>query len=310
MTSPAILDVAAFLLGLLFGSFLNVCVSRLPHHQSIVNPRSHCPTCQHPIRWYDNIPILSFLLLRARCRDCGTPISVQYPLVELTTALWFTLVATRIAHILFLNSLGPIPVDALINALLGELALAILGFLLLGLLVMDWQTLRLPDAFTLTGIAIALFLVCTQAIFLGPKEDQVLLHHKAPITAAMSVEKGNVFLTGPESLIGGRFLAILAIAAILLAVRAAYQLLRHREGLGLGDVKLLAMIAAFLGFRPALLALFLGVLAAAVYALTLLARRRATPTTRLPLGSFLAAGGLLAAAFGPTLIARYLALFP
>ena len=205
---------------------------------------------------------------------------------------------------------APSPPTPSTNAILGEIGLAILGFLLLGLLVMDWQTLRLPDAFTLTGIAIGLFLVCTQAIFLGPKEDQILLRHKAPITAAMSVEKGNVFLTGPEALIGGRIVAILAVAALLLAIRKTYQLLRHREGLGLGDVKLLAMIAAFLGFRSALLALFLGVVAAALYGLLLLARGRAQATTRLPLGSFLAAGGLVAAAFGPSLIAQYLSLLP
>jgi leader peptidase (prepilin peptidase)/N-methyltransferase len=174
---------------------------------------------------------------------------------------------------------------------------------------MDWQTYTLPDAFTLTGIAIGFFLICTQAVFLGPTEDQVLLHHKAPITAAMSVEKGNVFLTGPEALIGGRLVAILGAAALLLVIRKAYKLLRNREGMGLGDVKLLAMIAAFLGFWPAILALFAGVLTASVYGIALLLRGKANAATRLPFGSFLATGGLLSALFGPVLIDRYTSLF-
>ena len=299
MSTTLIFELAAFLLGLLFGSFLNVCIARLPLHQSVAKPASRCPHCLHPIRFYDNIPILSWLLLRARCRDCKASISFQYPAVELATALWFTLIAARF----------PVTSEFLAASSITGISLLILGFLLIGLLVTDWQTHLLPDAFTYPGIAIALFLVCTQAIFLGPTEDQVLLRHKAPITAAMSVEKGNVFLTGPEALIGGRLLAILTAAGLLLAIRAIYKLLRDREGMGLGDVKLLALIAAFLGLRPALLALFLGVFAAALYGITLIATARATRTTRLPFGSFLAAGGLLAALFGNRLIDTYSALY-
>ncbi len=310
MTLPLV-ELVGFLLGLLFGSFLNVCIARLPHHRSIVRPRSHCPNCSHIIRWYDNVPILSWLILRARCRDCGQGISWQYPLVELCVGLWFA-VAANFAMNIYLwkeRTGGPCFGSPSYDEEFRSVALLILGFLLIGLLVMDWQTLRLPDAFTLTGTAVGIFLVCTQAIFLGPTEDQILLHHKAAITAAMSVEKGNVFLTGPEALIGGRVVAILGAAAILLAVRQAYKLLRGREGMGLGDVKLLAMIAAFLGFWPAILALFVGVFTASIYGVTLLARRRANALTRLPLGSFLAAGGLVAALFGPFLIDKYTALF-
>jgi leader peptidase (prepilin peptidase)/N-methyltransferase len=126
----------------------------------------------------------------------------------------------------------------------------------------------------------------------------------------MSVEKGNVFLTGPEALIGGRLVATVAAAGLLLLIRAAYKQLRNREGMGLGDVKLLAMIAAFLGFWPAILALFLGVLAASVFGVAQLACGRAKPTTALPFGSFLAAGGLVAALCGSTLIDIYTGLFP
>ena len=310
MTTPHILAACAFLIGLLFGSFLNVCIARLPHGESIVKPRSRCANCNHPILWYDNIPVLSWLILRAKCRDCGENISWQYPAVELAVALWFWLVASEAtAHYSSRHGWASGFGEQDIVLFIVTFSIIILGFLLIGLLVMDWETHRLPDAFTLTGIAIGFFLICTQAVFLGPTEDQIMLKHKAPITAAMSIEKGNLFLTGPEALIGGRLVAILGCALLLLAIRQAYKLLRNREGMGLGDVKLLAMIAAFLGFWPAILALFAGVLTASVYGIALLARGRANAATRLPFGSFLAAGGLLSALFGHVLIDKYTALF-
>ncbi len=311
MISPWILPCVGCLLGLLLGSFLNVCIARLPAGESIVKPRSRCPHCGHPIRWYHNIPVLSWIFLRGRCRDCSSPISTQYPLVELAVALWLAKAFGRTSWILYRDPNSDIhfAYEQIATGTIQGLAFAILGFLLIGLLVMDWQTFTLPDAFTLTGIAAGLFLICAQAIFLGPTEDQIVLAHKAPITAAMSVEKGNVFLTGPEALIGGRIVAVLGAAAILLLIRAAYRRLRNREGMGLGDVKLLAMIAAFLGFWPAILALFLGVLSGAVYGVSQLATGRAKAATRLPFGSFLAAGGLIAALYGDTLIDKYTALF-
>ena len=191
-----------------------------------------------------------------------------------------------------------------------SISLAILGFLLIGLTVIDWQTLTLPDAFTLTGIAIALFLVCTQAIFLGPTEDQVLLtKHSLHLTSPGGVtDHGNVFLTGPESLIFGRIVAICGAALILLIVRWLYKALRHREGMGMGDVKLLAMIAAFLGFWPSILALFIGVLLASIYGAILLVQGKAKRTTKLAFGSFLAIGGLVSAQFGDRIINMYTAL--
>jgi len=194
--------------------------------------------------------------------------------------------------------------------LLGVLGLAVLGFLLIGLMVMDWQTMILPNAFTLGGIAIALFLICTQAIFLGPHEDQVLLtKHSLHLTSPGGVtDNGNVFLTGPESLIFSRIAAICGAALLLLAIRWLYKAIRHREGMGLGDVKLLAMIAAFLGFWPALLSLFAGTLAAGFYGAFLLARGKAGAASKLPFGSFLCVGGLVAAAYCNRLIDMYIAL--
>ncbi|HEX4652303.1 MAG TPA: prepilin peptidase, partial [Granulicella sp.] len=278
-------ELPGFLLGLLFGSFLNVCIARIPQGESIVAPRSRCPHCRALIRWYDNIPLLSWLVLNRRCRDCRQPIPARYPLVELATGMWFAIVAGHLANALAIDPTG----EPLAMAILSTLSLLVLGYLLLGLMVMDWQTMTLPDAFTITGIFLGFFLTCTQAIFLGPTEDQINLtsHHIRLASPGNVVDHGNLFFTGPEALIMGRLAAICGVALFLLAIRALYKAVRKREGMGLGDVKLLAMMAAFLGFWPALFALFSGVLAAFLYAITLLLRGRAGAATRLPFGSFL-----------------------
>jgi leader peptidase (prepilin peptidase)/N-methyltransferase len=301
---------AGFLLGLLFGSFLNVCISRLPQHESIVHPRSRCPRCLAAIRWYDNIPLLSFLLLRGRCRDCKKAIPWRYPLVELTMGLWFMAsVGAFLYRYSRLHDFGTSFSSQDLSNLIAALTIVILGFLLVGLMVMDWRTLLLPDAFTLTGIAIGLLLVFTRAVFLGPTEDQVVLsnHHITLTSPGGVTDNGNVFLTGPEHLILGRIAAICGAALLLIIIRWLYKAVRHREGMGLGDVKLLAMIAAFLGFWPAVLALFFGVLTATAYAIVLLMRGKAGATSKLAFGSFLCIGGLISAQFGNRLIAWYAA---
>ena len=308
MISPVLYEALAFILGLIFGSFLNVCITRLPKHESVVMPRSRCPQCGVPIHWYDNIPLLSFLLLQGRCRSCKQTIPWRYPIVELAVGLWFAVVVFRC-----LDSSSPnvqLSTEWHVALVLVGLGIAILGFLLIGLMVMDWQTLLLPDAFTLTGIAIGLFLVFIRAAFLGPTEDQVVLsnHHITLTSPGGVTDHGNLFFTGPEALIMGRIAAICGAAFLLLLVRWLYKALRHREGMGLGDVKLLAMIAAFLGFWPAILALFLGVLLATTYAIFLLIRGKAGAASKLAFGSFLAIGGLIAASFGNLLINMYAAL--
>jgi leader peptidase (prepilin peptidase)/N-methyltransferase len=230
--------------------------------------------------------------------------------VELATGLWFVGVVAHTPEDL-LGFFGSAPgfifyPDLTIEAI----SLTILGFLLIGLMVMDWQTMVLPDAFTLGGIAIALFLICIQAIFLGPGEDEVhLTKHSLHLTSPGGVtDHGNLFLTGPESLIFGRIAAIGGAALVLLLIRWLYKAIRHREGMGLGDVKLIAMIAAFLGFWPAVLSLFIGTLAAAFYGAVLLARGKAGATSKLAFGSFLCVGGLVAALYGNRLIGMYIAL--
>ncbi len=315
MSTPAIFELVAFLFGLLMGSFLNVCISRLPKHESIVQPRSRCLECGATIRWYDNIPILSWIFLRARCRDCQHPIPWRYPAVELSVGLWFGLAAMRFvaARPSLFFAPGTIRVYheyPAAAAWFDTTTLLILGFLLIGLIVMDWQTHLLPNAFTLTGIAIGLFLVCTQAIFLPPHQGDVVLnttHQLRMSSPGSNAAHGNIFLTGTEALVFGRIAAIVGAAGLLLLVRWTYKLIRHREGLGLGDVKLIAMIAAFLGFWPAILALFIGVFTSAVYGLFLIARGRANALTKLPLGSFISAGGLIAAIYGSRLIDMYTA---
>jgi leader peptidase (prepilin peptidase) / N-methyltransferase len=292
------IPLSLFVIGLLFGSFLNVCIYRLPRGLSVVRPRSSCPKCKASIRWYDNIPVLSVLILRGRCRHCGKAIGFQYIAVEIAFAVWLV-----VDYFVTLSrSVGMAPPFVLV---------AVLSFLLIGLMVMDWQTQRLPDTFTLTGTAIGFLLVCVQAFFLAPGEGDIVLNstHQLRLSSPGSfTAQGNVFLTGTEALIMGRIAAIAGAALILLAVRWTYKALRKRDGMGLGDVKLLAMIAAFLGFSESLLALFAGVLAASVFGLFLIARRNAGAETKLPFGSFLAAGGLLAALFGPRIVGWYASL--
>ena len=307
-------ELPAFLLGLLFGSFLNVCISRLPEHKSVVKPRSHCPRCQATIRWYDNVPLLSWVLLAAKCRNCRAAIPWRYPAVEVATGLWFFRAGVHLYTAYFMSFVADdrLPSNVFPGYLLSDLAIAIVGFLLIGLLVMDWQTHTLPDAFTLTGIAIGFFIVCVQAIFLPNGAYDVHLNPQNQMRMSSPgsfASQGNVFLTGPEHLVFGRLLAICAAAAIPWIVRALYKAVRHREGLGLGDVKLMAMIAAFLGFAPAMLALFVGVILAAIYGITLLARRRATSSSQIPLGTFLSIGGLLAALFAEPMLLWYRGFF-
>jgi leader peptidase (prepilin peptidase)/N-methyltransferase len=312
VASPFFFELVGFLLGLLFGSFLNVCISRLPEHESIVTPRSRCMACGHTIRWYDNVPILSWLVLRGRCRDCKAGISWRYPAVELAVGVWFWMsVGSTLSHWGRAHDFGGTFSASDVPSVVAAIAFAILGFLLIGLMVMDWQTQRLPDAFTLTGIAIGFVLTCAQAFFLASGQGDIVLNstHQLRLSSPGSfAAQGNVFLTGAEALVMGRIAAIAGAALLLLGIRWIYKVVRKRDGMGLGDVKLLAMIAAFLGFGESLVALFAGVLAASVYGLVLMVRGKAGGATKLPLGSFIAAGGLFASLFGPAMVEWYTGL--
>jgi leader peptidase (prepilin peptidase)/N-methyltransferase len=229
--------------------------------------------------------------------------------VELAVAFWFKMAGARlydVRYVLAIDGWVLVPGETV-----RTIGFAILGFLLIGLMVMDWQTQRLPDAVTLTGIAIGFVLTCVQAFFLHPGEGDIVLNptHQLRLSSPGSfAAQGNVFLTGAEAMVLGRIAAIAGAALLLLSVRWLYRAVRKRDGMGLGDVKLLAMIAAFLGFGESLVALFVGVIVASIYGIALVVRRRAGAESKLPLGSFIAAGGLYAAFCGSGIVDWYVGL--
>lgn len=236
-------------LGLILGSFLNVVIHRLPREMSLVRPPSHCPACGQPVRWYDNLPVLSWVMLGGRCRSCRAPISIRYPLVELAAAALLVAMVIRFG----LSGCGAEAV--------------VLSLLLLALAVIDFEHHLLPDWLTLPGIAVGL---------------------------GWSFAGGLVTLR--NAIIG----AVLG-AAIPLLVMVVYRWVRGVEGMGLGDVKLLAMIGAFLGWRGVLLSLVLGATAGAVVGVGLIAAGRGSRDTELPFGAFLCAGALPALVWGEVL---------
>jgi leader peptidase (prepilin peptidase) / N-methyltransferase len=252
----AFLTVVAGALGAIVGSFLNVCIYRLPLGKSIVWPASACPACGRELSWYENIPVLSFLVLRARCRTCAAPISFRYPLVEALTAVMFAGAWWYY---------GPQPLLA---------SRLILGCALLVLFAIDLEHHLLPNAITLPGIVVGLLFS---------------------------------FLTEPgweASLIG-----ILVGGGVLFGVAEAYYRVRHEEGLGMGDVKMLAMIGAFLGWKLALLTLMMASLGGTLIGVLLIVTRRGSMKYALPFGTFLALGAAAAATVGPALLDWYLGLW-
>ena len=251
------LVIFAFALaGLMIGSFLNVCIYRLPRRESIVWPASHCTTCNRQLAWYGNVPVVSWLVLRGRCRGCGSRISVMYPLVELTTSAVFA---------------GGVLVYGLSPLLFVRLAF---GCALIVLFMIDLQHQILPNAITLPGI-VAGFLA---SLFLPPG--------------------------WLSSLIG-----IVAGGGILWALAEAYYRLRGIEGLGMGDVKMLAMIGAVLGWPLMLLTLVVASFAGSLVGVGLMAFGRGGMQAALPFGTFLALGALFAAVVGDPILSWYLQFY-
>ncbi len=243
--------------GLMIGSFLNVCIARIPAGESIVSPPSRCPSCRTPIRWHDNIPVVSYLLLGGRCRTCRAVISWRYPVVEIVTALAF--LAQGLAF-------GSDPV--LLSSRLVFTALLIVLF------GTDFDTQRLPDVLTLPGIAVGLAFS-----FLAPP---------GPIESVTGIALG---------------------AAVLFAVRWAWKRATGVEGMGLGDVKMLAMIGAFLGWRHVWLVLFLASLAGAAAGIILSVFRGRSFQSRLPFGTFLALAAYVSSLVGESIMTWYLGLY-
>jgi leader peptidase (prepilin peptidase) / N-methyltransferase len=268
--------VIAFFAGLLIGSFLNVCVYRFPRDLSVVKPRSFCPGCEKTIAWYDNIPVLSYLILRARCRHCGLRIPWRYPLVELATAIAFAVCAAFLG----VNVVGA--------------KYAIFGAILIALIATDFEERILPDEFTKGGIVAGL--VFAAFVPMDPGFAQILFW-----SAVRGLSAGPRLLSIGESAIGA-----MVASGLIWLLGWLYQKIRHREGLGFGDVKMIAMIGAFLGLQSALLTLMLGSLVGAVGGIIYtLATRKKAATYELPFGSFLGLAAIGIAVYGRILVAWY-----
>jgi leader peptidase (prepilin peptidase)/N-methyltransferase len=242
--------------GTVVGSFLNVCIYRLPLRKSVMWPGSHCPSCGAPVKPYDNVPIAGYLWLRGRCRNCRAPISMQYPIVELVTGAVFLG-----AFLLF---------DApavLVQRLLFACAMIVL-------FMIDLEHRILPDVITLPGIVVGFLF----SLFLPPGWR--------------------------DSLIG-----ILLGGGSLWLIGEAYFRIRHEEGMGFGDVKMLAMIGAFLGWKSTLLTLVLSSFLGSIIGVALIALSRGDMKYALPFGTFLAIGAIVAAVAGDNIIAWYSAFY-
>ncbi len=253
------------LFGLLIGSFLNVCIFRMPQERSVITPRSRCPGCGKQLRWWHNIPVLSFLLLRGRCVFCGKPISWQYPLVEALTS-------------------GSLVLVVLEFGLSWTAALNGLFFCMLIVLVfIDLSERILPDPITIGGTVLG--------FLLSPLQSPELL---------------------PRTTFWGAYLqsglGILCGAGILWLVATLYLKLRGREGMGFGDVKMMAMVGAFLGWRSAWLTIFVGSLAGALIGASFMYFSRKGRDYELPFGTFLGFAAMIVTLWGKDWIDWYLGL--
>lgn len=254
---PISLIVMFTAVGAVIGSFLNVCIYRVPLRKSIVFPASACESCRRELSWYENIPIVSWSVLGAKCRTCKAPLSIQHPIVEAVTAVMFGLAAWQ-------------------YGLSWQLAAQLVfGCALIVLFAIDLEHHLLPNVITLPGIVVG-FLFS--------------------------------LVTGPgwlDSLIG-----IVLGGGSLWLIAELYYRVRHEEGLGMGDVKMLAMIGAFVGWKLTLVTLMMASVAGSVVGLLLVAARKGDMKYALPFGTFLAMGAALAATVGGSLLDWYLSLYP
>lgn len=260
--------VVPALAGLVIGSFLNVCIHRIPRGLSVIRPRSHCPSCSKPIPAVDNIPILSFLLLKGRCRACHAPISLRYPLVEAAAAALFLG-----AWIRFEWS-SAFVICCLFLALV------------LTLTVIDLYHRILPDVLTLGGLA--------GGVLLSPLQDPGFFHWKMGPASLPAWDHLGFSLLGAG--LGGGFLWLVA---------TLYRRFSGVDGMGFGDVKMTAMLGAFLGWRCALLSVFLGSVIGAVAGSIYMRVRSKGRSYPLPFGTFLGVAAVAAAFWGPGILRWY-----
>ncbi|HEX4770631.1 MAG TPA: prepilin peptidase [Bryobacteraceae bacterium] len=257
---PGLFVAGAVLLGLLSGSFLNVCIYRTPRDLSVVAPRSFCPECGKPIAWYDNVPVLSFLLLRGRCRNCSQPIGWRYPVVEIVTAVLFALIVLRYGW-----------TGAGLKWLVFEALLVILFFT-------DLEERLLPDELTIGG-AVAGFIFA----FFVPV-------HGAVLDLLLPVQRVTM-----RSVLNSLF-AGLVFSLPIWGFAKLYEKIRRldTDAMGFGDIKLLAMLGIYLGFDAGLLALLIGSVTGSIFGIVYVVRTRSKlHAASLPFGTFLCLGGAL-----------------
>ncbi len=262
----------ASIFGLLVGSFLNVCIYRWPRDESVVKPRSHCPNCDATVTWRDNIPLLSYLLLKGRCRHCGEPISIIYPTVELLNAAFY-------GYLFWRGGLDPM-----------TFKLAIFTSMMLLLIFTDLTEYILPDEITLGGLLVALAFIP-----IVPVEDRF-----TGIIWLFVPRSSQWIVSAIESIFSAAF-----IGGILYGLRSAYFRVRKIEGLGLGDVKMMAMVAAFWGLTPTIMILMLGSIGGAIIGLIIIVAGRKKWHHELPFGSYLGATSIVVAVWGEAILAWY-----
>ena len=275
------LNVISVLFGAMIGSFLNVCICRVPEGKSIVTPGSHCPRCGKAIRWYDNLPLISFLLLRGRCRHCHGSISVQYPLVEGVTALLSLLLFMRF---------GPSLQYVIYFAFAAALVVVT---------VIDLYHQIIPNVISLPGIAaglLASWFLPNPALLDGLLRG--LLFQAGRIGVNLSNHAAFV-----DSLLG-----ILLGGGSLLLVIHLYYWLRKAEGMGGGDVKLLAMVGGFLGWKAVIVTIIFSSFIGSIVGVALMVRKGKDLKYAIPYGPFLSLGAMMALFYGEGLIVWYLTL--
>ncbi len=252
-----------FITGLVVGSFLNVCIYRLPKNISIVNPSSSCPSCNQQLKAWHNIPVLSYLFLRGRCHFCGAHISLRYPVVELVNAIFYISVFHRFGFTMY-SLFYMVFVSAIV---------------VITFIDLDFQII--PDRITLPGIIIGLI----SGIFFLP--DPLSLNEQSLRFTSLGL-KGSILglLTG-----GGLFYFIAVVS---------------KGGMGGGDIKMMAMVGASLGWKSALMTTFLGSLIGAVYGVGLMIIKGKGRKTRIPFGPFLSAGTIITLLHGKELLYIYL----
>jgi leader peptidase (prepilin peptidase)/N-methyltransferase len=284
----------AGLLGLLSGSFLNVCATRWPEDESVIKPRSHCRSCNRTLSWWENVPLASWLALRGRCRSCRAWIGWRYPLVELAVGVLWAFIAWQFF------SVHPVPDFSNVAYavdLANGIAQLIFLWMLVALAVFDVENLWLPDRLIWPGIGLGLVVGVTRATvstFMANGGDFEVWKSTAAHAAA-DWFVGTVFAAG-----------------VVLAIRWLYQMIRDQEGIGFGDVKLMAMLGGwFCAIRLWLLALGLGIVFGALVALLLLAlpsvraSRKNWKLKKVPFGAFICLGGIISALWGQSIIDVY-----